>query len=131
MLNSRRKFFMKCFFNSLSCPPISSLGSIHLCFSTFASIFVTYIVLKLHIFLQQDEMRCGVCQREYSSATSLKAHLSKKHRLAMGPCFTCHLCGAIGQTKATLKRHLLRTHGQNSLTEHQMLRKVCLIIVFT
>lgn len=73
--------------------------------------------------LLQDETRCGLCQREYSSAASLKAHLSKKHRLAIGPCFTCHLCGAIGQTKATLKRHLLRTHGQSSLTEHQMLKK--------
>lgn len=73
--------------------------------------------------LLQDEMRCWVCQMEYTSVASLKAHLSKKHRLSVGPCFTCHLCGAIGQTKATLKRHLLRTHGQSSLSEHQMLRQ--------
>ncbi|KAG0718758.1 Protein suppressor of hairy wing [Chionoecetes opilio] len=72
---------------------------------------------------KEGETRCGLCHREYSSAASLKAHLSKKHKLAMGPCFTCHLCGAIGQTRATLKRHLLRSHGQSSLNEHQMLRK--------
>uniref|UniRef100_A0A0P4W6I8 C2H2-type domain-containing protein n=1 Tax=Scylla olivacea TaxID=85551 RepID=A0A0P4W6I8_SCYOL len=78
---------------------------------------------EIHCEQTQDDLRCGVCQREYSSPTSLKAHLSKKHRLAIGPCFTCHLCGAIAQTRATLRRHLLRTHGQSSLKEHQMLKK--------
>lgn len=97
----------------------------------FLFIFVIDKMLKYYVFLQEEEeLTCGVCQKEYSCAASLKAHLSKKHKLAVGPCFTCHLCGAIGQTKATLKRHLLRTHGQSSLMEHQMLRKVSWILCY-
>ncbi|KAG7177753.1 Zinc finger protein 26-like 5 [Homarus americanus] len=70
-----------------------------------------------------DILECPMCSRRYSTAASLRAHLSKKHRVALGPCYTCHLCGAIGQSKATLKRHLLRTHGEQSILRPELLRK--------
>ncbi|XP_071536894.1 uncharacterized protein [Panulirus ornatus] len=70
-----------------------------------------------------DILECPMCSKEYSTAASLRAHLSKKHRIALGPCYTCHLCGAIGQSKATLKRHLIRTHGEQSIIRPELLRK--------
>lgn len=67
--------------------------------------------------------RCSVCSKRYLTASSLSAHLSKRHRITLGPRYTCHICGALGQSKATLKRHLIRTHGEDSIARPEFLRK--------
>nr|XP_045599641.1 protein suppressor of hairy wing-like isoform X1 [Procambarus clarkii] len=72
---------------------------------------------------KQDMLECRMCKKKYSTTASLRAHLSKKHRIALGTCYTCYLCGAIGQSKATLKRHLIRTHGEHSIQQPELLRK--------
>ncbi|XP_037784109.1 zinc finger protein 2-like [Penaeus monodon] len=75
-------------------------------------------------------LRCSVCNKRYLTASSLSAHLSKRHRITLGPRYTCHICGALGQSKATLKRHLIRTHGEGSIARPEFLRKVRCLFSF-
>ncbi|XP_076029599.1 uncharacterized protein LOC143018235 [Oratosquilla oratoria] len=66
---------------------------------------------------------CPVCFKQFEHERSLNAHMSRAHNTTLGPCFTCHVCGAVGRSKATLKRHLAKTHGLQALDRPDLLKK--------
>ncbi|KAK3854747.1 hypothetical protein Pcinc_038793 [Petrolisthes cinctipes] len=69
-----------------------------------------------------NDLECGLCGRGYSCLSALRGHLSRQHRVGSGG-YRCEVCGAVASTKASFKRHLLRTHGQDTLAQYQFLIK--------
>ncbi|KAK8720759.1 hypothetical protein OTU49_013127 [Cherax quadricarinatus] len=66
---------------------------------------------------------CTLCVKQYRTCTALRSHLSRLHRVASAPGLRCRLCGAVGQSKATLRRHMRRSHSLAPTRQEELLRK--------
>lgn len=61
----------------------------------------------------------------------MNGHVAKGHGTTLGLKFTCHVCGAPGSSRASLKRHLIRTHKIERVDHPELLTKKVTNFCFT
>ncbi|RXG58683.1 Zinc finger protein SNAI2 [Armadillidium vulgare] len=74
---------------------------------------------------REKKYECPLCGKFFLTSSAMNGHVAKVHGTTLGVKFTCHVCGAPGSSRASLKRHLIRTHKLKNVDHPELLTKKC------